>query len=184
MSLFVKGFGIFTDAYDLFVMNIVNVVLDKRYDEYSNQKQWVSSSALFGAILGQLILGSISDYLGRRLLMIVSVSLLVLGGLLCTLSYTHNADNNIVPFIVSLSISRLILGIGIGAEYPLSASSSYESENNTSKQTKNVSLVFSLQGIGNIFAALVANILIQILALEKPYTNAHLELIWRLLFGM
>ncbi|GAB9476704.1 Inorganic phosphate transporter, partial [Globisporangium polare] len=52
-KFFVRGLGFFNDAYDLFVMNVVNVVLSEQYGSkvYTpHMKSAVSAAAVIGAI--------------------------------------------------------------------------------------------------------------------------------------
>ena len=110
MSILVKGLGLFNDAYQLFVMNIVNVILKKRYNtEYGDSEETKLSTAVFiGAVFGQLILGALADILGRRKMMIISCTLLIVGGILSASVYS----TNFTVLLWLLIISRFILGFG------------------------------------------------------------------------
>ncbi|ETL77412.1 hypothetical protein L917_21645, partial [Phytophthora nicotianae] len=71
----VRGLGFFNDAYDLFVMNIVNVVLTEQYGKHvytSYVKSWVSAAAIIGAVIGQLLFGFLGDVFGRKVNMIAT----------------------------------------------------------------------------------------------------------------
>ncbi|RLN57952.1 hypothetical protein BBJ28_00002593 [Nothophytophthora sp. Chile5] len=181
----VRGLGFFNDAYDLFVMNVVNVVLTEQYgkDVYtSSMKSWVSAAALIGAVVGQLIFGYLGDVFGRRVNMIATCVLLIIGGILCTAAYGGSASGTLW-FLVA---ARFILGIGIGGEYPLAASSTAEDATSVADRNKRVALTFSLQGVGSLTAAILGNLLIQALANGDKGMNAdsRLETVWRLLFGI
>ncbi|CAH0482868.1 unnamed protein product [Peronospora belbahrii] len=181
----VRGVGFFNDSYDLFVLNVVNVVLTEQYgkDVYtSTMKSWVSAAALVGAVVGQLLFGFLGDIFGRRLNMIATCVLLVLGGILCTVAYAGTPEATLW-FMVA---ARFILGIGIGGEYPLAASSTAEDATSVADRNQRVSMTFSLQGIGSLTAAILGNLLIQALASGAKDTNdpSRLETVWRLLFGI
>lgn len=162
MSLLVKGWGILNDAYNIFLMNIVNVILQNRFPhQYKGKENYASTAVFVGAVLGQISLGILADRLGRRLLMIISMSFLVIGGAMCASVPIINDDVDL--FISMMVVSQFVLGYGIGGEYPLSATSSIEIANNAKEKGRNVSIIFSLQGIGQLAAAFAANILIQVL---------------------
>jgi PHS family inorganic phosphate transporter-like MFS transporter len=184
-KFFVRGLGFFNDAYDLFVMNVVNVILTEQYGKAvytSNMKSAVSAAALIGAVIGQLLFGVLGDVFGRKTNMIITCCLLIFGGILCTAAYGGSATGTLW-FLV---IARGILGIGIGGEYPLAASSTAEDSANVQDRNKRVALTFSLQGVGSLTASILGNLLVQALAGGDKGTNdkSRLELTWRLLFGI
>ena len=111
--------------------------------------------------------------------MVISCSLLIIGGIFCTASYSSNPTT----FIYILTIARFILGIGIGGEYPLAATSSSEISD-PKERGPAVALVFSLQGVGQLFAAFCGNLLCQIFARTDNYKKSNLDIIWRTLFGI
>ncbi|KAG6951330.1 hypothetical protein JG688_00013775 [Phytophthora aleatoria] len=181
----VRGLGFFNDAYDLFVMNVVNVVLTEQYGKHvytSSMKSWVSAAALIGAVVGQLAFGYLGDVFGRRVNMIATCALLIFGGILCTVAYGGSAEGTLWFLVVA----RFILGIGIGGEYPLAASSTAEDATSVADRNQRVALTFSLQGVGSLTAAILGNLIIQALANGDKDQNAdsRLETVWRLLFGI
>eukprot|EP00971_Amphidinium_carterae_P310688 6173646-Amphidinium_carterae.2 len=66
----IAGTGFLADAYDLYIIGQVQTVLFSEYpvDENDQEhfKSLLSSAALVGAIFGQLIFGSLADWLGRK----------------------------------------------------------------------------------------------------------------------
>ncbi|TMW69041.1 hypothetical protein Poli38472_001197 [Pythium oligandrum] len=184
-KFFVRGLGFFNDAYDLFVMNVVNVILTEQYGKHvytSSLKSAVSAAAIIGAVIGQLIFGLLGDVFGRKTNMIITCCLLIFGGILCTCAYGGSAHGTLW-FLV---IARGILGIGIGGEYPLAASSTAEDATSVQDRNKRVALTFSLQGVGSLTASLLGNLLVQALADRAKDQNGktRLEIVWRLLFGI
>jgi MFS transporter, PHS family, inorganic phosphate transporter len=181
----VRGLGFFNDAYDLFVMNVVNVVLMEQYgnDVYSPMlKSAVSAAALIGAVLGQLVFGVLADRLGRRVNMIATCVILIVGGVLCTAAYGPTPTST----LWALVLARGILGFGIGGEYPLSAASSAEDATCIEDRNRRVALTFSLQGLGSLAAAVMGDLLVRHLAPHHRGGNEprDLEVVWRLLFGI
>ncbi|RLN72598.1 hypothetical protein BBJ28_00014768 [Nothophytophthora sp. Chile5] len=181
----VRGLGFYNDAYDLFVMNVVNVVLTEQYgsDVYtSTMKSWVSAGAIIGAVIGQLGFGFLGDVFGRKVNMIFTCCLLIFGGLLCTVAYAGDGKATLW-FLVA---ARIVLGIGIGGEYPLAASTTAEDSIDSEDRNSRVAKTFSLQGVGQVTAAILGNLLVQAFADGKPGENsdARLETVWRMLFGI
>lgn len=179
----VRAIGFFNDAYDLFVMSIVNVILEEQYPNAytSGMKSAVSTGVFVGSVLGQLVFGYYADQLGRRRIMIATAALLIVGGFLCTFAYGGSATNT----LWMLALSRALLGFGIGGEYPLSCTATAEASS-TKNRGQAVSATFSMQGVGQLAAALFGNLLVQCLANSQTgeYDDTNLEIIWRLLFGL
>ncbi|RLN55636.1 hypothetical protein BBP00_00008409 [Phytophthora kernoviae] len=182
-SFYVRGVGFFNDAYYLFVMNVINVVLTEQYGEdiyTSSMKSTVSAAVLIGAVVGQLLFGYLGDVFGRRVNMIATCFLLIFGGILCTVSYGGSAKGTLWFLVVA----RFVLGIGIGGEYPLAASSTAEDATSVSERNTRVALTFSLQGVGSLTAAMLGNLLVEALANSDVNDPGRLEIVWRLLFGL
>ena len=76
-----------------------------------------------------------------------------------------------------------ILGLGIGAEYPLAAASSAEGATDETRGQQ-LSLVFSLQGLGNVTAGLAGLIVISSFENSAPYSRDNLQDCWRILFAI
>ncbi|ETV90855.1 hypothetical protein H310_14451 [Aphanomyces invadans] len=181
----VRGLGFFNDAYDLFVMNVVNVVLEEEFgkDVYTPaMKGSVSAAALIGAVVGQIIFGYLADLLGRRVNMIITCAILILGGVMCACASGGSPTGTLWVLIVA----RGILGVGIGGEYPLAASSSAEDASSVVERNRRVALTFSLQGVGSLTAAIMGNLYVSAFA-PGPRGSASkddLDFIWRSLLGI
>jgi len=68
--MIVSGLGFFTDAYDLFVIGVVIMILSGSAQTSihlaGNQIGSIGSSSLASAILGQLLFGRIQTFTGGR----------------------------------------------------------------------------------------------------------------------
>eukprot|EP01135_Chromosphaera_perkinsii_P005230 Nk52_evm13s326 gene=Nk52_evmTU13s326 len=144
------GAGFLADAYDLFVINIVKVVMKDNWPQTTADASLVSTTALVGAILGQLFFGSFADWLGRRAIFITTCCLVVGGALLSSLVWPIGSMN-IYTF---LAIWRFVLGFGVGGEYPLSATITSETSDDKTRG-RNIGLVFSMQGWGMLLSPMV-----------------------------
>src|SRR5579862_3800073 len=109
--MFISGMGFFTDAYDLFVIGVVMSLLKPMWHVGKMEEGLVESTALLAAALGALLFGRVADMLGRKRIYGMEVLVLAAGAICCALS----------PGIWWLIGFRFILGVGIGGDYPVSA---------------------------------------------------------------
>jgi PHS family inorganic phosphate transporter-like MFS transporter len=163
--MFVSGMGFFTDAYDLFVIGIVVALLKTEWNLSTSQVSWVNSATLLASAFGAVVFGRVADILGRKKIYGYEVLILAAGALASAFS----------PNYTFLLVSRIILGIGIGGDYPVSATIMSEY---SGKQTRGrmVGLVFAMQGAGLIVGPLVATILLGS-GISNDYT-------WRILLAL
>jgi len=142
--------GVFLDGYDLFIISVALIFVESQNwlssspSMKSIQLGLLSSSALLGMFVGAMLVGSYADKIGRRTIYIIDLLFFVFFGLL-----TSFAAN-----ITQLIIFRFLLGIGIGADYPVS--STYVAEFSPKDvRGKLVTRTFMFWGIGSFVAAIV-----------------------------
>jgi PHS family inorganic phosphate transporter-like MFS transporter len=172
------GAGFFADAYDLFVIDIVLSILqeqaavnDAGMGFTTSAKALIASATSVGAVLGMVGFGILGDKVGRRTGVLVTGSLVAIGSLLsaaCVRSET-------VSLMTQMTIYRTLLGIGIGGEYPLSASMASESSE-AKVRGRVVAGVFAMQGVGMLFSSLLGYLLV-------AGFGANLEFTWRFLLA-
>jgi len=147
--MFVSGMGFFTDAYDLFVIGIVVSLLKTEWTLSTSQVSWLNSATLLASAVGALVFGRIADMLGRKRIYGYEVLILAAGALASAFA----------PNFTFLLVCRIILGIGIGGDYPVSATIMSEYSGKQSRG-RMVGLVFAMQGAGLIVGPLFASILL------------------------
>jgi MFS family permease len=106
-------------------MTMANVLFKKEYpNEYTPEVSTrVSNALLVGEILGQVVVGLTCDYMGRKVAIILTTLLIVLGGILATASHGVTIDG----LFWMLTVSRGIVGFGAGTSHnPLSARASIQ----------------------------------------------------------
>ncbi|KAG8467696.1 hypothetical protein KFE25_006748 [Diacronema lutheri] len=165
--------GFLADAYDLFVINIATTILRSVYPAAPPWSEpLVKSAILLGTIAGQVGLGAAGDRLGRRAAFLVSMGVCIVCSTLSGVAVRRIGTDASV--FGALAACRLLLGVGIGGEYPLSAAIVAEAtaEAAAGGQSRALATVFSMQGLGNCAAPLLAWAL---LAAGVP-----LDLAWRL----
>jgi putative MFS transporter len=102
--------GMFLDGFDLTVIAVALPFLIKKWGITPGLAGVVASSAVVGMLLGSLILGHLTDRIGRKAMYVVDLTCFVVFAALTALS------QNVWEFIAF----RFLLGIGIGADYPIS----------------------------------------------------------------
>ncbi|KAM5573963.1 hypothetical protein ABKV19_013471 [Rosa sericea] len=164
-AIIIAGMGLFTDAYDLFcippIMRLLGrIYYSKRQPKFDNEDNNFVIPAivvtalvgfpLLGTVLGQLLFGRLGDLVGRRHVYGLSLMVMVLSSLGCGFSICTSTT----CVLVSLVFFRFLLGIGIGGDYPLSATIMSEFAN---KRTRGsfIAAVFSMQGFGILASSIV-----------------------------
>jgi PHS family inorganic phosphate transporter-like MFS transporter len=160
--MFISGMGFFTDAYDLFIIGVVMTLLKPMWHIGRVEEGLVESTALLAAAIGALLFGRVADMLGRKRIYGVEVLVLAIGAIACAFS----------PNIWWLISLRFVLGIGIGGDYPVSATIMSEYAGKAHRGML-VSLVFAMQAAGLIVAPLLAVALLS--------THLSHDIIWRIL---
>ncbi|PWN41311.1 putative PHO84-inorganic phosphate permease [Ceraceosorus guamensis] len=195
--LVIAGVGFFMDAYDLFIINMIYAILLRTYKEFKVPQTdrgaplpnitWgldggvLKASANIGNVFGQILFGFLGDTFGRSavygkelIIIIVAVIMIIsvpdyLGG---------------VGVTAWMTAFRFIMGIGIGGDYPMSATI-VSDRSHAHKRGTLLALIFSNQGWGNLVGAIAAVVVIA--AYKGPVTagDTHkLSGAWRILQGL
>ena len=143
--MFISGMGFFTDAYDLFIIGVVMSILKDEWHPSPVAVGLVTSTALLASAVGAILFGRVADMLGRKRIYGYEVLVLAVGAIASAFS----------PDIWWLIGFRIILGIGIGGDYPVSATLMSEYAGKKSRGMM-VSLVFAMQAAGLVFGPLLA----------------------------
>lgn len=89
-------------------------------DEPTGHKlTWINIATLAGTMFGQVLFGVLADQRGRKKMYGLELVILIgstLGVVMCSTG-AHNS----MSIFAWLIVWRLIVGIGVGADYPLSA---------------------------------------------------------------
>lgn len=159
-AIAVAGIGFFTDAYDIFAINLVTSMLGVVYWQTARSKPGsIPSSAdtaikvatSGGTVIGQVGFGMLADIVGRKRMYGLELILIIF----TTLAQALSAPSPAMSIVGLLVFWRVLMGIGIGGDYPLS--SIITSEFATTKwRGAMMGSVFAMQGIGQFAAAIVA----------------------------
>lgn len=118
----VAGVGFFLDGYTLFASNVVLPMISYVYwqdDLSTHRNSQINMATLGGTMLGQLVFGFLADKYGRKKMYGVELILLIAATLGVVMS-SEGADSSMSVF-GWLIWWRIVVGIGVGADYPLSA---------------------------------------------------------------
>lgn len=158
---------------------MTNVLLKAEYPaQYtSDVSTMVSNALLVGEIIGQITIGLACDYLGRKIAIITTTAMIVIGGILAT------ASNGYTPLGMfwMLTVARGLVGYGTGGEYPASSTSASEAANERTLEQRGpiFILVTNLPlSFGGPFAVIVF-----LIVLSAAGTD-HLSTVWRVCFGI
>jgi MFS family permease len=163
-TVIISGVGFFTDAYDLFVIGTAATLVASQWHLSTLQTSWVTGAAILGAFVGAFTFGRIADIIGRKKVYVTVAIIMILGAVASAFA----------PDFILLVVARLILGLGIGGDYPVSAVLMSEYSNRQDRG-RLVGLVFSMQALGLIVGPLVALVLLS--------SGIGDGLTWRLLLG-
>ncbi|RJQ76275.1 MFS transporter [Pseudonocardiaceae bacterium YIM PH 21723] len=102
--------GMFLDGYDLTVIAVALPILIKQWHLSSGMAAIVAASAVLGMFIGALVLGRLTDKLGRKKMYLVDLICFVVFAILTALSQD----------VWQLIAFRFLLGLAIGADYSIS----------------------------------------------------------------
>lgn len=125
-AVVVAGIGFFTDAYDIFAINLVTSMLGVVYWHSakskpgtipSNSDTAIKVATSGGTVIGQLAFGFLADVVGRKRMYGLELIIIIFA----TLAQALSASSPAVSIVGILIFWRVIMGIGIGGDYPLSS---------------------------------------------------------------
>ncbi|KAF9102924.1 Inorganic phosphate transporter pho84 [Mortierella sp. GBA35] len=165
----VAGVGFFTDAYDLFAINLVTPMLGIIYyggSLPSDLDLGIKVAASIGTFIGQVGFGALADRLGRKRMYGVELMIIIVA----TLGQALSGNGYVLSLPAALIVWRLIVGVGIGGDYPLSAVITSEFAT-TNRRGAMMAAVFAMQGFGYLTTGII---------IANP---ANLDYVWRILIG-
>lgn len=110
-SAWAAGLGIFLDGYDLSIIAVALILLKPQWQLGPFETGLLGAAALAGALFGSLIGGPLADRYGRKAIYLLDIATFLIAALASGFAWN----------LASLVAMRFILGIGVGADYPLSA---------------------------------------------------------------
>ncbi|KAG8219895.1 MFS general substrate transporter [Butyriboletus roseoflavus] len=179
-TILASGFGLISDGYQNNLMTMSNVIFKALYPtEYtSTVSTRVSNALLVGAIIGQISVGLICDRVGRKVALVSTTLLIVLGATLGTAA--HGANGSVLGLFWFLTIARGITGVGVGGEYPASSTSASEAANERSIQDRGPVFIMVTNFVLSFGGPLAVSVFLIVLSAAG---EQHLQTVWRVCFG-
>ncbi|KAK4240332.1 major facilitator superfamily domain-containing protein [Achaetomium macrosporum] len=156
---------------------------------------WVASVTyleVIGIMVGQMAVGVIGDWIGRRWGLIQDAAIMFVGLLMITASWGLNLNGWVICYAWSL----FFYGFGVGGEYPITATSSMENAVSAGKLStredrlhrgRKVTMAFLMQGWGQLINQAMLIILLLIFHHgdgNPPYGTTAVQWIWRVSFAI
>ncbi|KAG5638996.1 hypothetical protein H0H81_007904 [Sphagnurus paluster] len=183
----IAGVGFFLDAYDLFVINPVATML--QYRLYNGQhlpthlEGFMKAGANIGSVIGQFAFGYAADALGRKAVYGKELMLIILATILTMTTPTGSLTPD--HSLIYLAIFRILLGIGVGGDYPMSASITSD-RSNLRKRGTMLAYIFSNQGWGSFMGSLMTIIVLAVYkhVMEDKGQTSKVDGVWRIVVGV
>ncbi|KAI0021571.1 major facilitator superfamily domain-containing protein [Xylariomycetidae sp. FL0641] len=194
------GAGLGLEGYALFSIGNLEPLFAQVWPECWDtnakcDKNWVASVTyleIIGIMVGQVVVGVIGDWIGRRWGLIQDAIIMVLGLCLLTGSWAATLQGWVIMYAWSL----FIYGTGVGGEYPITATSSMENAVSAGKLStrddrlhrgRKVTMAFLMQGWGQFLNQVVLIVLLLIFNRgrgEPPYSMTAAQYTFRLSFAL
>ena len=108
----------------------------------------IKAATSIGTILGQVVFGYLADLIGRQKMYGIELIIIIAS----TLAQSLCGDSPSMSIVGVLIFWRVIMGIGVGGDYPLSAVITSEMAD-TKWRGAMIGAVFAMQGLGQFVAA-------------------------------
>lgn len=139
----------------------------------------IKVSCSVGTVVGQLAFGYLADRVGRKRMYGVELIIIIVG----TVGQALAGNGPAASFWGVITFWRIIVGIGIGGDYPLSSVITSEFAT-TKRRGAMMAAVFAMQGIGQLSAGLVGLICTAAFQSAIKADPTKLDFVWRLVIGL
>ncbi|KAJ3310297.1 phosphate transporter [Boothiomyces sp. JEL0838] len=188
-TVLLAGTGFMIDAYDIFVISILLPLIYQTYYP-SETRPYISTFASdyplidgllkvcthVGNIIGQIGFGIAGDVFGRNKVYGIEMMIVLVSTIGCTLAASSVRTFSILPV---LGFWRVLMGIGMGGDYPQSATITAERAGPKYRGMM-VSAVFSMQGIGILLGSIVTITTMLFLRDDIIKDFYTLDYVWRI----
>ncbi|KAI9149122.1 Inorganic phosphate transporter PHO84 [Paramyrothecium foliicola] len=182
--------GFLASSYTIFSSNIIVPALQYVYPlettHFPEPGLTIDLVTIGTTTLGMIVFGHLADRLGRKRLYGIELFIIILGtiGIIQSSNgYTRSARDHSLNVYAAIAAWRGIQGLGIGAEYPLSAVIAAEFSSTKTRGTL-MAAFFAMQSVGRVLAYLVVYGAIQRLPDDATDHKVEIDGIWRLVIGI
>lgn len=196
----IPGAGLGLEGYVLFSIGNLSSLFAAAWPECWGSKatvcdpNWLAAVTyleIIGIMIGQVIVGVIGDWIGRRWGLIQDAIIMFVGLLMLTASWGLTLQGWVICYAWSL----FFYSVGVGGEYPITATSSLESAVTAGRLStkedrlhrgRRVTMAFLMQGWGQFFNQVVLIVLLAIFNSGRggpPYSKEAAQFTFRLSFA-
>ncbi|KAH7086880.1 major facilitator superfamily domain-containing protein [Paraphoma chrysanthemicola] len=195
----IPGAGLGLEGYVLFSIGNVRPLLQATFPrcwktyEICNHTwtQAVDYLEICGIIVGQILVGILGDWLGRRHGLIQDAVIMFVGLLMLTAAWGVTQNGWVICYVWAL----FFYGIGVGGEYPMTATAGMENAVGSGKVStkddrlhrgRKVTSAFLMQGWGQFFNQIILIILLLIFhsGSNPPYSKKVAQWTYRVSFAI
>ncbi|EWC48011.1 hypothetical protein DRE_02590 [Drechslerella stenobrocha 248] len=198
-SAVLPGAGLGLEGYVLFSIGNIKPLFQAVWKECWGTHQvcnsaWVNSIEYLevaGIMVGQILVGIQGDWVGRKWGLVQDALVMFIGLILLTASWGTSLNGWVICYAWCL----FIYGIGVGGEYPMTATMSMEKSQGSSIMSskedrlhrgRSVTSAFLMQGWGQFFNVVVLMIVLYIAngAWNPPYSEKAVQIAFRVSFAI
>ncbi|XRM38980.1 hypothetical protein ABZX51_002359 [Aspergillus tubingensis] len=199
-NMVLPGAGLGLEGYVLFSIGNIKPLFEASFkscwdDHTICNKQWINAVdylEIVGIIFGQILVGIVGDWLGRRWGLIQDAAIMLLGLVMLTAAWGVTENGWVICYAWSL----FVYGIGVGGEYPMTATSGMENAVGSGKVStkedrlhrgRKVTSAFLMQGWGQFFNQAILIILLLIFhhgSGNPPYSSVATQWTYRISFAI
>ncbi|KAJ5614095.1 MFS general substrate transporter [Penicillium herquei] len=199
-NMVLPGAGLGLEGYVLFSIGNIKPLFQKTWPECWDtattcNQQWINAVdylEIIGIIFGQILVGIIGDWLGRRWGLIQDATIMLIGLLMLTAAWGVTMNGWIICYAWSL----FFYSVGVGGEYPMTATSGMENAVGSGKistkedrlhRGRKVTSAFLMQGWGQLCNQLLLIICLLIFhhgSGNPPYSEVATQWTYRISFAI
>ncbi|KAF2763935.1 MFS general substrate transporter [Teratosphaeria nubilosa] len=200
-NMVIPGMGLLLEGYVLFSIGNVKPLLQAAFPNCWNSpytecnKTWTQAIdylEIIGIIVGQILVGIIGDWLGRRWGLIQDAVIMFVGLLMLTAAWGVTLNGWVICYCWSL----FFYGIGVGGEYPMTATSGMENAVGSGKistrddrlhRGRKVTSAFLMQGWGQFLNQAILILLLLIFHHGQggpKYSRVSVQWVYRVSFAI
>ena len=198
----IPGAGLLLEGYVLFSIGNLTPLFSGSgafpscWKEYTDcDKNWVAAVAyleIVGIICGQVLVGVLGDWLGRRWGLIQDAVIMFIGLLMLTAAWGVTLNG----WVICYALSLWFYSIGVGGEYPMTATSGMENAVGAGKVStkedrlhrgRKVTMAFLMQGWGQMANQVILIVLLIVFNSgtgDPPYLQSAVQWTYRLSFAI
>lgn len=199
-NMVLPGAGLGLEGYVLFSIGNLKPLFQKGFPECWKSEEicdptWLAAVEyleICGIIVGQILVGVIGDWIGRRWGLIQDATIMFIGLVMLTASWGVTQNGWVICYVWSL----FFYGIGVGGEYPMTATSGMENAVGSGKVStrddrlhrgRKVTSAFLMQGWGQFFNQVLLILLLLIFhhgSGSPPYSALAVQYTYRVSFAI